>query len=251
MIHPKLVGNWKMHKTAGEAVDFAGRLRQEVAGLGDRKVVIAPPFTALKPVAEVLAGSSIGLAAQNVHEQPQGAFTGEISGPMLLDAGCSHVIIGHSERRTLFAESDEVVHAKVLAAIKYGLIPILCVGETIQQRDDGKTLDTIERQLKEALHDLAVDDINRLIIAYEPVWAIGTGRTASPDQAQEIHGFIRQWINASFGMAVAEEMAILYGGSVQPDNISALMVRRDINGALVGGASLTLDSFIRIIKYNL
>lgn len=251
MIYPLLVGNWKMYKTIGEAVGFASRLRQEVSGLQDRNVVIAPPFTALKPVAEVLAGSSVGLAAQNIHEQSQGAFTGEISGPMLLDAGCSHVIIGHSERRTLFAESDELIHAKVSAAMKCELIPILCVGETIQQRDAGKALDIIKRQLKEALHDLAFNDINRLVIAYEPVWAIGTGRTASPDQAQETHWFIRQWINESFGMTVAKEIRILYGGSVHPDNISALMAMQDINGALIGGASLTLDSFIRIIKYDL
>jgi triosephosphate isomerase len=245
-----LVGNWKMHKTIGESADFAAQLCREAGNLVDREIVIAPPFTALKAVSKILRNSAIGLAAQNLHEQNQGAFTGEISGPMLIDAGCSYVIIGHSERRIYFGESDDQIHAKIQVANQCNLKPILCIGETLLQRDEGKTFDIIEKQLKQALHDLDFNDISRLVIAYEPVWAIGTGRTALPGQAQEVHRFIRRWLGVFMGVKAAETIRIIYGGSVNQDNIGELMSQHDINGALVGGASLILDSFIQIINFN-
>jgi triosephosphate isomerase len=249
MICPIVIGNWKMHKTIGESADFAAQLCRETEDLADLEIVIAPPFTALKAVSELLRNSAIGLAAQNLHEQKQGAFTGEISGPMLIDVGCTYVIIGHSERRIYFGESDDQIHAKIQVANQCGLKPILCIGETLHQRDEDKTINVIERQLKQALHDLDFSDISRLVIAYEPVWAIGTGRTASPSQAQEVHWFIRQWLQVTIGEQAAQTIRIIYGGSVNQDNIGELMSQHDINGALVGGASLILGSFVRIIRF--
>jgi triosephosphate isomerase len=249
MIRPVIAGNWKMNKTIAEAVDFAARLRDRLESLPDREVIIAPPFTALKSVADILRGSRIGLAAQTLHEAEKGAYTGEISAGMLRDAGCSCVLVGHSERRTLFGEGNEAVNRKLRAALTGGLNPIFCVGETLQERESEKTRDVIERQLKEGLNNLSADDIGRCLIAYEPVWAIGTGRTASPAQAQEVHRFIREWIAAGYGKT-ADGLAILYGGSVTPKNISELMAEPDINGALVGGASLEVSSFVQIIAYE-
>ncbi|MBU4120038.1 MAG: triose-phosphate isomerase [Proteobacteria bacterium] len=250
MIRPVIAGNWKMNKTIAEAVDFALRLRDDLEAPPDREVIIAPPFTALQAVAEVLRGSAIRLAAQNLHEAEKGAYTGEISGGMLSEAGCEYVIVGHSERRTLFGEGNETVNRKLRAAIAVGLKPIFCLGETPREREEDRTKAVIERQLKEGLNNLTAGDIGRSLFAYEPVWAIGTGRTASPEQAEEVHRFIREWITGRYGRERAEELAILYGGSVTPKNIAELMLQQDINGALVGGASLDASSFLQIVRYE-
>jgi len=251
MIKPLIAGNWKMHKTAGESLDFVRQLLTALGGpLDDRDVVIAPPFTALFPVAELLRGSGIGLAAQNVHDEAEGAFTGEISTRMVIDAGCSHVIIGHSERRTLFGEKNDFLNRKATAALSAGLRPIYCIGETLDEREGGRTFTVIERQVKEGLNKFNAGDIGRTVLAYEPVWAIGTGRTAAPTQAQEVHAFIRKMIEGDFGGRAAAAIPILYGGSVNPKNIGELMAQPDINGALVGGASLKVESFIEIIRFK-
>ena len=213
-------------------------------------MIIAPPFTALQAVAEVLRGSAIRLAAQNLHEAEKGAYTGEISGGMLSEAGCEYVIVGHSERRTLFGEGNETVNRKLRAAIAAGLKPIFCLGETLREREEDRTQAVIERQLKEGLNNLTAGDIEQYLFAYEPVWAIGTGRTASPEQAEEVHRFIREWIAGRYGRERAEELAILYGGSVTPKNIAELMLQQDINGALVGGASLDVGSFVQLVAYQ-
>lgn len=247
MVRPVIAGNWKMNKTVAEAVDFAVRLRTAYSTPPDREVIIAPPFTALQAVADAIRGSFILLAAQNLHESEKGAYTGEISGGMLREAGCDSVIVGHSERRTLFAESDDRINRKLQAALAAGLKPIFCVGESLRQREKGETETIIEHQLKEGLNNLTAGDIEKIVIAYEPVWAIGTGKTASPGQAEEVHRFIREWIVRQYGPESGAELAILYGGSVTPKNIAELMAQPDINGALVGGASLDVDSFIRLV----
>jgi triosephosphate isomerase len=210
-------------------------------------VIIAPPFTALHAVAEAVRGSFIRLCAQNLHEADKGAYTGEISAGMLREAGCTWVIIGHSERRTLFGESDDRINRKLRTALAAGLKPILCIGESLRQREEDETETVIAHQLKEGLNNLTADDIGRLAIAYEPVWAIGTGKTASPELAGKVHRFIRAWIGRGYGPDCEAALAILYGGSVTPENIAGLMAQPDINGGLIGGASLDVDSFIRII----
>jgi triosephosphate isomerase len=249
MIRPVIAGNWKMNKGIADAVAFAVQLREAVESRPDREVIIAPPFTALTAVAAALQGSSLELAAQNLHEADKGAYTGEVSGAMLFETGCRYVIVGHSERRTLFGEGDDRINLKLRAALAAGLKPIFCVGESLRQREEGETQGIVERQLKEGLNNFAADAIGRLIVAYEPVWAIGTGRTATPDQAGEVHRFIRGWLARVYSREAAEAMPILYGGSVTPVNIVELMKQPDINGALVGGASLDFDSFVRIIGY--
>lgn len=250
MIRPVIAGNWKMNKTIREAVDFAAGLREALGSAGERDVIIAPPFTALQAVGEALRGSPIRLAAQNLHEADKGAYTGEVSAGMLSEAGCACVIVGHSERRTLFGEDDGRINRKLQAALAAGLQPIFCLGETLQEREEGRMPAVIERQLKEGLNHLTADDIENTIIAYEPVWAIGTGKTASPAQAQEVHGFIRGWIEGRYGARQAAKTAILYGGSVTPKNSAELMAQPDINGALVGGASLDVATFVQIIQYQ-
>jgi triosephosphate isomerase len=247
MIRPVIAGNWKMNKTVAESVAFAVRLRAAYDNPPTSEVIIAPPFTALQAVAEAIRGSFIRLCAQNLHEAEKGAFTGEISSGMLLEAGCTCVIIGHSERRTLFGEGDDRINRKLQTALAAGLKPIFCIGESLRQREEDETEKLIAHQLKEGLKNLSADDIGRLMIAYEPVWAIGTGKTASPEQAEKVHRFIRGWIARSRGKECAAALAILYGGSVTPENIAGLMAQPDINGGLVGGASLDVDSFIRII----
>ena len=247
---PLLAGNWKMYGTRAEAERLLAALKPEVAGLTDREVVVAPPFTALETAARVLAGSPIRLAAQNLHWELQGAFTGEVSGPMLRELGCSYVIIGHSERRQYFAESDEQVARKVQAAQRDGLVPIVCVGETLQERERGETLTVIRRQIQDGLQGQEKAAIAALVIAYEPVWAIGTGRTATPDQAQEVHAAIRVTLAAMADQTTADAVRILYGGSVKADNVDGLMAQADIDGALVGGASLQVDSFARIVHFR-
>jgi len=250
MIRPLIAGNWKMHKTIPEAIDLAGKTAAAAAAYFDRDIAIAPPFTALRLVAEILKGSNVRLCAQNLHASPQGAFTGEVSASMLADAGCEYVIIGHSERRTLFGETDDHVRAKIHAALQAGLKPICCIGESLAEREEGRTFNVLERQLKGGLNNFQAADISHLVIAYEPVWAIGTGKTATPAQAQEAHVFIRCVASQLFGRNFGESLAILYGGSVSPKNIDILMACADINGALVGGASLEADSFGRIIGFQ-
>jgi triosephosphate isomerase len=247
---PLIAGNWKMHGTRVEAERLLTALKSAVTGLTDREVVVAPPFTALETAAQLLAGSPIRLAAQNLYWEPQGAFTGEVSGPMLKDLGCSYVIVGHSERRQYFAETDQQVARKVRAAQRDSLIPIVCVGETLEERERGETLAVIRRQVQGGLHEQDSAAIAALVIAYEPVWAIGTGRTAAPAQAQEVHATIRAVVAELADQAAAEVIRILYGGSVKPDNVDGLMAQPDIDGALVGGASLQADSFARIVHFR-
>jgi len=248
---PVIAGNWKMHGTAAEGRRLARGLRERLgAGTADREIVVAPPYTALVAVAEEIAGSSIALGAQNVHWEARGAFTGEISTAMLLEAGCRWVIVGHSERRQLFGETDEGVNRRARAALAAGLVPIVCVGETLGERDANRTLEMVGRQLRSALLEMKAADIQTLCIAYEPVWAIGTGRTATPEQAEEVHAEIRRIVAELAGDRAAARSRILYGGSVKPDNIDSLMKEPDIDGALVGGASLEVESFARIVEFR-
>lgn len=247
---PLLAGNWKMHGTQAETRALAGSLARTVGDLTDREVLIAPPFTSLGAARECIAGTRIHLGAQNVHGEPRGAFTGEISAPMLLEAGCTHVIVGHSERRQLFGETDAGVNARARAAVASGLVPIVCVGETLDEREAGETGAVVDRQVRAALEGLDAAGLGRVVIAYEPVWAIGTGRTATPAQAGEVHGRIRALVATLAGREVADGMRILYGGSVKPENIDALMAEPDIDGALVGGASLDAAQFTRIVRFE-
>jgi triosephosphate isomerase len=247
MRKPLIAGNWKMYKTSGPARDLARAVRE--GATGDVEVVVAPPFTALAAVAEVLRGGTVGLSGQNMHPETEGAFTGEVSPVMLRDIGCTHVILGHSERRQLFGETDEGVARKGKAAFVHGLTPILCVGETLVEREANRTNEVVERQLERALRELTADQVAAGVVAYEPVWAIGTGRTATPAQAQEAHAFIRGLVSRSHGPAASAALRILYGGSVKPDNIGALMAEADVDGALVGGASLDAGSFLKIVHY--
>lgn len=247
---PLIAGNWKMHGTRTEAEQLLSALKAQVTNLADREVVIAPPFTALETATRILAGSSIRLAAQNMHWEPQGAFTGEVSGPMLKELGCTYVILGHSERRQYFGETDEHVAHKIRAAQRDSLVPIVCVGETLDEREQGKMLSVITRQVQGALQGQENAAIAALVIAYEPVWAIGTGRTASPAQAQEVHAAIRSTLATLSDQQTADAVRILYGGSVKPDNVDGLMVQADIDGALVGGASLQAEAFARIVHFR-
>lgn len=247
---PVIAGNWKLFKKTAEALQLVQELSPLVRDVSDVEIIVAPSFTVLGPVRSLLVDSKIAVAGQNCFWEEQGAFTGEVSPEMLLDAGCSHVIIGHSERRQMFGETDETVNRKILAAIRAGLTVIFCIGETLDQREAEETFRVLERQVKAGLKDIPAEATGSLIIAYEPVWAIGTGKTASDEQAQEAHAFIRQLIAGLYSESVASEMRILYGGSVKPDNVSGLMSQADIDGALVGGASLTAESFASIVRYK-
>ena len=241
-------GNWKMHRTAAEARALLREVRAAVEGLTERvDVAVAPPFTALHAAAEELAGSRVGLGAQNLHFEPQGAFTGEISAPMLVEAGCRFVLVGHSERRQLFGETDEGVRKKTKAALAAGLHPIVCVGETLPERESGRTLEVVGRQVRAALGGLTPAEVGALTLAYEPVWAIGTGKTATSAQAQEVHAAVRA-ILREVAPAAAEAVRIQYGGSVKPENAAELMSQADVDGALVGGASLKALDFVGIVK---
>ena len=235
-----------LHK---EARDLAGGIRGKLDGFRCPDVVLCPPFLAIPAVREVLAGSPLRLGAQDVFWKPKGAFTGEVSAAMLLDAGCTHVVIGHSERREL-GETDTMVSEKVRAALGAGLTPIMCVGERLEEREKGVTFGVVERHVAQGLKGLGPEQVAKVVIAYEPVWAIGTGKTATPAQAQEVHVFIRKLVQQAAGPAVAEGLRILYGGSVKPDNIKDLMAQKDLDGALVGGASLEVDSFVKIARYR-
>jgi len=239
-----------MNGTTAESVLLARELAERLASGVEPEVIVAPTFTALIPVREALGGTAVALAAQNLHWETKGAYTGEISAEMLVDAGCSHVIIGHSERRALFGETDAAVNRKVIAALAQGLTPIVCVGESLEQRESGATREVVLSQLDGALAGLDGDAVGQLILAYEPVWAIGTGHTASPEQAQEVHGWIRDRLAELAGPAVADIVRIQYGGSVKPANIATLMAKPDIDGALVGGASLKADSFEGIVRFE-
>ncbi|HTY64260.1 MAG TPA: triose-phosphate isomerase [Acidobacteriota bacterium] len=246
---PVIAGNWKMHKSSGEAVSLARAVRTGTQNGTRCQVVLAPPFTALAAVSGEIKGTPLILAAQNVYWEPKGAFTGEISVPMLQDIGCGMVIIGHSERRQYFGETDATVNRRVRAVLNSTMQPIVCIGESLAEREAGKHHSVVSQQLAGGLHGLTGQDLLRIILAYEPVWAIGTGRTASPETAQEMHGLIREWLSGRFGKE-AQEVRILYGGSVKSENIDALMLKPDIDGALVGGACLEAESFLRIIHYQ-
>ena len=247
---PFIAGNWKMHLNSKEAGLAARELAASCGKLEGIEMAVAPTATSLTAVLKELAGSNIGVAAQNCHWEPQGAFTGELSTEMIKEIGCSHVIIGHSERRQFFGETDETVNRKLQAAHRADLFPIVCIGESLDERESGKTMDVVSGQLRGALKDQSVEQMMKVTLAYEPVWAIGTGKTATPDQAQEVHGFLRKQLLELFGPEVADSVRIQYGGSVKPSNVKELMAKPDIDGALVGGASLKPDSFAAILKYR-
>jgi len=247
---PIIAGNWKMNKASREARELAANLIPLVSAVKDREIVLGPPFTSLQAVSEAIKGTNIALSAQNMHWEDKGAFTGEISAEMLLDLGCQYVIIGHSERRQYFGETDETVNRKAKQALKKGLRPILCVGETLAEREGGKLQDIINRQVTGGLKDIGADDMKKVVIAYEPVWAIGTGKTATPEQANEVHALIRQRVKALYTGEIADGLRIQYGGSVTPENVSRLMAMPDIDGALVGGASLKPESFAALVNFR-
>ena len=245
---PVIAGNWKLNKTIKEAVDFVTLLKRGFRDTEKGDVIVCPPFTALSDLSEILMDTEIRLGAQDLFWEEKGAFTGEVSASLIKDAGAAFVIIGHSERRQFFHETDETVNRKTKAAVKSTLIPIVCIGETLQEREKNQTLAVLERQLKGGLADLTAKDMASAILAYEPVWAIGTGKVATPAQAQEAHAFIRRWLKDRFGAEISGKLRIQYGGSVKPDNIAELMREEDIDGALVGGASLDAQSFTDIVK---
>jgi triosephosphate isomerase len=245
---PLIVGNWKMHKTTAEARAFISALSAKIAAT-ERRVFLAVPFTSIEAALESAQGTRICIGAQNMYDKAEGAFTGEVSGPMLRGSGASFVLLGHSERRQYFAETDSFIHRKLLQALQEQLTPILCVGELPHEREKGEQEKVLELQLEECLQKLTSEQAACIAIAYEPVWAIGTGKTATPEIAQAVHGFIRQWLEGRFNRECAEKMPLLYGGSVKPDNIASLMQQADIDGVLVGGASLEVESFAQIVNY--
>ena len=245
---PLIAGNWKMYKTVAEAVKYIKEFREAVKNLSGVDVVVAPAFTALHAAAEAARNSNVAIAAQDLHWEREGAFTGEVSAAMIQEAGAEFVIIGHSERRTLFGETDATVNRKTAAAMAARLTPIVCIGETLDQRERNETLDVLDRQIKQGLDGITAEQVGHLVLAYEPVWAIGTGRNATPAQAQAAHAHIRQRLRGWFGAEAADLCHILYGGSVKPDNIRELIGQVDVDGALVGGASLDVRSFAEIVS---
>ena len=244
---PFIAGNWKMFKTVADTVKYVKELRGLVKDVDGVEIVLAPPFTALHAAAEALRSSNVALAGQNLHWEREGAFTGETSAPMIREAGAEYVIIGHSERRTLFGETDDAVNRKTNAAIAAGLIPIVCIGETLDQRDRNETLEVLDRQIRQGLDGLTGQQVSELVMAYEPVWAIGTGRNATPAQAQDAHAHIRKRLVQWFGAEAAELCHVIYGGSVKPENARDLVSQPDVDGALVGGASLDVRAFLEIV----
>ncbi len=246
---PFIAGNWKMHKTSTETVETLEKLKELVSNIDDRTIVVAPPFTSLSDANRVLKGSNIFLGAQNMFYEDSGAYTGEISADMLLDVGCKFVILGHSERRHIFGEGDDLINRKVIKALQKGLTPILCVGEVLEEREKGLVEEVVKNQLDSGLKSLTKEDILNIIVAYEPVWAIGTGKTATPEDANSVHRFIKQFFNEHFGIS-EEELIVLYGGSVKPKNIANLMAEHFIDGVLVGGASLSHEDFSKIVKFD-
>ncbi|MFN4227453.1 MAG: triose-phosphate isomerase [Candidatus Ratteibacteria bacterium] len=243
-----IAGNWKMYKTPTESINFVKELKEKVKKYNDRDVLICPPFTSLYPVSEILKNSSIKLGAQNVYFENEGAYTGEISPLMLKDIGVEYVICGHSERRNIFGETDKIINKKVKKIVENDMKAILCVGEKLEEREKNLTFKVIENQIKNCLEGF--DKLEKLLIAYEPVWAIGTGKTALPEQAEEVHIFIRELISKIYNKDIAENLIIMYGGSVKPENIDQLMEKENIDGVLVGGACLKIESFLRIIDYR-
>jgi triosephosphate isomerase (TIM) len=248
---PLIAGNWKMNLNLDQSAALVKAIAAGIKDLSGVEVLVAPPFTNLAVVKQSIGNSNILLAAQNMHWEKEGAFTGEVSAQMLIDAGCTHVILGHSERRSIFKERDEMINFKVKAAVSAGLKPIVCVGETLGERENNWTFDVIRNQLAGSLKNFVDEKYlpASMILAYEPVWAIGTGRTATPEQAEEVHAFIRNWMKETFDKDASGRTRILYGGSVKPDNVTSLMSQSDIDGALVGGASLKADSFMGIVKF--
>lgn len=250
MRKPVIAGNWKLNKTSTEAIELVKSLMPRLEGINETEIIIAPVFTVLSQIKTALANSSVKLAAQDCFWEDEGAFTGEVSPKMLIDAGCTHVIIGHSERRQYFSETDDTVNKKLAAAIMGGLVPIFCIGETLAERESAETFTVLRKQITGGLAGIAADIAGKIIIAYEPVWAIGTGKTATSTQAQEAHQFVRSLLFELYGETVANEMRILYGGSVKPENAKELLNQQDIDGALVGGASLDADSFASIARFK-
>ena len=247
---PFIAGNWKMNKTVAEAVELVRDLKASLSGVQGVEVAVAPPFTALYAVSKELKDSSICLAAQNLFWEEKGAYTGEVSPVMLKELGCHYVIIGHSERRQFFGETDGTVNRKIKAAMTHGLKPIFCVGETLNEREGGETFSVLERQVEGGLENLSAKEIEPLVIAYEPVWAIGTGKTATPQQAEEVHRFIREKLAKTVSRPFADSVRIQYGGSVTPENVKGLMSQENIDGALVGGASLKQETFSKIVRFK-
>ena len=247
---PFIAGNWKMNKTVGETLDLVRQLKASMVGVKGVEVAIAPPFTALYAAHRELEGSSILLAGQNLFWEEKGAFTGEVSPLMLKEVGCQYVIIGHSERRQFFGETDETVNRRIKAAFGQSLKVIFCIGETLKEREEGKTFSVVERQLEGGLKDFSDQETRDIVIAYEPVWAIGTGKTATPEQAEEVHRFIREGLGKICSREIAEKIRIQYGGSVTPENIKGLMAQKNIDGALVGGASLKAETFSKIVRFQ-
>jgi len=243
-----IAGNWKMYKTINEAIELVNGLKRTLYNINNVEIAVCPPYTCLDQVSEVISESNIKLGAQDMHWEAEGAFTGEVSVLMLKDLGCKYVIIGHSERRQYFSETNETVNKKVKAALKYNITPIVCVGEKLEERQSGKTFQVVEDHIKNGLKDLSKEELAKVVIAYEPVWAIGTGLTAKPEQAQEVHAFIRKLLTDISDEETAQDITIQYGGSVKPDNIKDLIKQKDIDGALVGGASLKIDSFVEIVR---
>ena len=250
MRRPVIAGNWKLFKTQTQTRDFFRALLPELEGCDHCDVIVAPPFTALQTAVEAIQGSSVAISAQDVYWEEQGAFTGEVSAPMLRDVGCQYSIIGHSERRQYFGETDQTVSRKISAVIGQGMKAIVCVGETLEERESGAAEETVQRQLRDGLAQLTGPELSNIIIAYEPVWAIGTGRTATPEIAEQMHAAIRGVVSGIYDEAAAGALQILYGGSVKPENITELMGQADIDGALVGGASLQADSFAAVVWYQ-
>lgn len=248
MRRPMIAGNWKMHMTIQSACDFVEKVKSDL-GDTDVEVVLCVPFTMIQPLSAVTLGSSVKIAAQNMHFEDHGAFTGEISGQMLMEVGANYVLIGHSERRQYFSETDETVNLKLKKAHEIGLSPIVCCGETLEQRESGVTEGVIEQQIEKAFEQIDAEKALKTVIAYEPIWAIGTGKTATSAQAQEVIAFIRAQLESRYGDEVSEEIRILYGGSVKPDNIEEIMNEVDIDGALVGGASLKAESFLELVNF--
>ncbi|WP_339134524.1 MAG: triose-phosphate isomerase [Candidatus Electrothrix sp. GW3-4] len=247
---PLIAGNWKMHLTRPEAVELAKAVAGASKGLTDREVMIAPAYLSLAAVKEAVTGSPVRVAAQNVAWEKQGAFTGEISPPMLQDVGVDMVILGHSERRHVFGEKNAMINQRLVGALRFGLTPILCVGETLDEREQGNTFKVVAEQLSQGLQDVQAEQMQQVVVAYEPVWAIGTGKTATKEQAQEVHAFIRTALEDLYKKTLADSVRILYGGSVKPENIDSLMAQADVDGALVGGAALQAESFARIINFT-
>ncbi|MGA2140844.1 MAG: triose-phosphate isomerase [Brevinematales bacterium] len=247
---PFIAGNWKMYKTIAEGLSFSDEFRKLVSDVKDRDMLICAPFTLLQPLAQAFKGSNIKLGAQNMYFEKEGAFTGEISPLQVLDAGAAYVLLGHSERRHVFGEKDSLINKKMISALAAGLLPVLCVGELLEEREKGKTEEVVKTQVMEGFKNIDKETARKVTIAYEPVWAIGTGKTATPEDADSVHAYIRKVLTEVYGSEFALSMRIQYGGSVKAENIDTLMAKENIDGALVGGASLKAETFARIVKFQ-